>query len=181
MTPRCNRSAPGHRRDQRGFTLLELIVVLFIVIVLAALAAPSLREMNVRSIVKANTNDLVTALNLARAEAVKRGSDVAVVAQGGDWNNGWAIQTVGVVETLVTHDAIQPDFRVMGAATGGGANDRVVFTATGALRLATGYDFNVCRPSYSPGEAESRRIIVSATGSVRSRRDTTSSPAGNCS
>lgn len=181
MTPSPKPLARAPKQSQHGFTLLELIVTLAIIIALAAMAAPAMQEISIRSVVKANTNDLVTALNLARAEAVKRGRDVAVVAQGGDWNDGWLIQTVGVIETLVSHDPVKQDFQVLGAATGGGApNDRVVFTATGSLRTATGYDFSVCRPSFSPGNGESRRIIVSATGSVRSRRDTTSSPAGDC-
>jgi len=161
--------------------MLEVIVTLVIILTLGAIAAPAMREMGIRSVVKSNTNDLVTALNLARAEAVKRGRDVALVAETGNWNNGWTIQTVGVVETLVSHGPIKIDYRVLGAATGGGAPaDRVIFTSTGALRTATGYDFSVCRPTFARGDAESRRIIVAATGLVRSRRDTTSSPAGNC-
>ena len=62
----------------------------------------------------------------------------------------------------------------------GAAADRVIFTGTGALSVATGWDFSICRPTFAPGNAESRRVIVTATGTIRSRRDTTGAPAGAC-
>lgn len=160
--------------------MIELIVAMMIIIILSALAAPAMQEMTIRSVVRTNTNDIVTALNLARAEAVKRGRDVAIIAQGGDWNSGWVMQATGIADALMEHGPVKQDYRVLGAASGGGANDRVIFTATGTLRTATSYDFSVCRPSFDPGNAESRRIIVTATGTVRSLRDTSSSPAGGC-
>lgn len=169
------------KQNERGFTVFELIVTMFIIIILSALAAPAMQEMGIRSVVKANTNDLVTALNLARAEAVKRGRDVSVIAVASDWNDGWTIQAAGVAEALVSHDPIKQDYLVLGAPSGGGAADRVIFTSTGTLRTAMGYDFSICRPDFSPGNEESRRIIVTASGSIRSRRDTSSSPAGACS
>lgn len=168
------------RRAARGFTLIELIIAILVVAILATLALPAMSEFGVRANVSSNTNDLVAALNMARTEAVKRGRNVSLIATGGSWTSGWTVQTdAGVVVT--EHGAVVDEYRVLGAATGGGAPaDRVIFTATGALSLATGYDFSICRPTFAAGNAQSRRVIVSATGMIRSRRDTTAAPAGTC-
>ncbi|GMU42670.1 MAG: hypothetical protein AMXMBFR25_06560 [Lysobacterales bacterium] len=160
---------------------MELIVSIAILSILAAFAAPAMREFSIRANVNSTTNDIVVALNLARAEAVKRGANVSVVATGGDWNDGWSVQDAGGVE-LIAHGAVATDYTVLGAATGAGAPaDRVVFNRVGALDVATGYDFSICRPSSDADATQSRRIIVSGTGVVRSRRDTTGAPAGACS
>lgn len=181
MTPRPKLHARRVGPQQGGFTLLELVITLFLVIILAAMAAPAMREITIRSVVSSNTNDLVAALNLARSEAIKRGRDVALIAQNANWSEGWIMQQVGAAETLNAHDAIKADYRILGAATGAGAvSDRVIFTATGALRTATAYDFSVCRPGSNPGDADSRRILIAATGTIRSRPDTSGSPAGDC-
>lgn len=160
---------------------MELLITIVILSILAATAVPAMREYTIRSTVNATTNELIVALNMARAEAVKRGANVSVIAAGGDWNDGWSIQTAAG-EELNAHDAVADDYMVLGVATGGGApSDRVVFTGVGALNTATAYDFSVCRPAAHADSTQSRRIIISGTGMIRSRRDTTGAPAGSCS
>lgn len=181
MLPFPCRAVQPRRNAERGFTLMELIVTIAILAVLAAVAVPAMREFAIRANVNSTTNDIVVALNLARAEAVKRGANVSVIANGGDWSDGWTVQTAAG-EELISHEAVPVDYTVLGAATGAGAPaDRVVFTRVGALDVATGYDFSVCRPSSDADATQSRRIIVSGTGVVRSRRDTTGAPSGACS
>ncbi len=168
------------RRTALGYTMMELIITLMIISILSALAVPAMREFGVRANVSTTTNDIVVALNMARSEAVKRGRNVVVLANGGSWTSGWSVQTdAGAV--LIEHAAVAATYRVLGRGTGVGAlNDRVIFTATGAIAQATGFDFSVCRPTFAPGNAQSRRVIVGATGMIRSRRDTTAAPAGTC-
>lgn len=181
MTTRLQRAKRHHCRPQSGFTLLELIITICIVAILGVLAAPSLREARVNATVNGSTNDLVTALNMARSEAVKRGRNVVVVAEGGTWTAGWSVQEQATAQVLVSHPALPDEYRITAAAGGGGPSDTVVFAATGALAGATSFNFSVCRPSYSPGDAQSRRIIIEGPGSIRSRRNTSGSPAGSCS
>lgn len=161
--------------------MLEVLVSLALLAILAALALPSMREFIVRANVSSTTNDLVVALNLARAEAVKRGRDVAVVAAGAEWNEGWIVQTVSPANVLARYAARDAGYRVLGAASGSGApTDRVVFGATGGLRQAATYDFSVCRPAADADAAESRRIAIAGSGSIRTHRDASGSPAGSC-
>ncbi len=62
----------------QGFTLLELLVVIAIIGILMGIAIPSFRDMLNSSTLTTQTNQLVTALHLARSEAVKRGVRVTV-------------------------------------------------------------------------------------------------------
>lgn len=60
------------RRRLRGFTLIEGMVVIAIVAVLLALAAPSMQEMIQMRRLRGITDQLVTDLQYARSEAVTR-------------------------------------------------------------------------------------------------------------
>lgn len=83
-------------RRMRGFTLVELLITMAVVVIAASVALPSFREFSVNTGTKDNSNQLVGALNVARTEAITRGRPMAVIANGGDWNNGW--QVVGSKE-----------------------------------------------------------------------------------
>ena len=57
---------------QKGFTLIELLVTLTVIIILSTLAVPALRSFLQNNKAVTQTNLLVTAMNYARSEAVKR-------------------------------------------------------------------------------------------------------------
>ena len=74
-----------------GFTLLELIVVIAIASILLGIAIPSFTSIIRSTRLTTYTNDFVTALNLARSEAIKRGVSVTVRKLGSNWENGWNV------------------------------------------------------------------------------------------
>lgn len=78
-------------RKQRGFTLAEVLVVVAVVGILAAIAAPNLSDMVRRQRLKTAAFDVFSSLNLARSEAIKRNRQVSMRPNGGDWARGWLI------------------------------------------------------------------------------------------
>ena len=80
---------------QRGFTAIELMVTIAIVAVLAALAAPSFTSWAERWRVRQAAEELQSTLYFARSEAIKRGGDVVLRAEGSAWNNGWKVWHAG--------------------------------------------------------------------------------------
>ena len=78
-------------RRQSGFTVTELMVVVAIVGIIAAFAAPDMFEMIRRQRVKTATFDLFAGLTMARSEAIKRNLAVQVTPNGGDWAKGFVI------------------------------------------------------------------------------------------
>lgn len=65
-------------RLQRGFSAIELLIVMVIVSVLASIAVPSFTSMLNRGRVKGAGSDLYTDLQYARSEAVQRNAIVRV-------------------------------------------------------------------------------------------------------
>ncbi len=62
----------------RGFTMIELLVVITISAILVATAIPSFQWFIARNRASNASNDLLAALQLARAEAIRRGAPVSV-------------------------------------------------------------------------------------------------------
>jgi len=99
----------------RGFTLVELLVVLAVGAVLLAIAIPSYAFLVNSSRLAAMTNDLVSALHLTRSEAIKRNMRVTVCKTStamaetpacdttAGWQQGWLVfvdgGTKGVVDS----------------------------------------------------------------------------------
>jgi type IV fimbrial biogenesis protein FimT len=79
------------RGADRGFTLVELMTVVSVLTVLAAVAAPNLRSFNAGQSVKALAGDLTSDLMLARSEALKRSASVTLTPSGADWKAGWTV------------------------------------------------------------------------------------------
>jgi type IV fimbrial biogenesis protein FimT len=106
-----------------GFTLIELVITIVVASVLLAIGAPAFKDFIKNNRVTAQANDLVTAIQLARGEALKRGTGMVVCASkdqatctGKDtWTEGWiafsdlnrdGVPDVGTGKCLETEDCI---------------------------------------------------------------------------
>jgi type IV fimbrial biogenesis protein FimT len=90
-------------RAQRGFSLIELMVVVTIAAVMLGVAVPSFREFMAGQRVKNTAFDFAAALLLARSEAIKRNTPVTVAQAGASWAEGWTVAVGG--NTLSTKEA----------------------------------------------------------------------------
>lgn len=118
MYPPCNlpfrsikaRPSPPAARPLRGFSLIELMVAVAILAILLALAVPSFQDMIQRNRVRTAAADLTTGLNLARAEAIKRGLSVSLCVN--DTSNAWSVWASSEVRgTCEDEDGKPPPIR----------------------------------------------------------------------
>jgi type IV fimbrial biogenesis protein FimT len=86
------------KQIQRGFTLIELIVVMALMATIMAIAAPNISEMLANFRLSNSASALISDLNLARSEAIKSGKPVIILCQGApcsetpiNWAGGWVI------------------------------------------------------------------------------------------
>jgi len=85
---RTTQGAVMQRRQQSGFTLVELMITLAVAVILATLAIPSFVSFVEKSRLRGATDDLVALLNSSRAAAVKLQRDVNV-SLGGSASGSW--------------------------------------------------------------------------------------------
>lgn len=116
-----DRAALRHR----GFTLIELMVVVVVVAVLATLAGPSFRELFAKQRLRSTVSALNESLWLARSEATKRNADIGFSFS--DIGNGWIVKAG--TTTLHVQDAYP------GVSSAAGS---FVFNAYGRLSSGAG-------------------------------------------
>jgi type IV fimbrial biogenesis protein FimT len=118
LAPRGQAAASGEAG--RGFTLIELMVVVAMVAILMAVAVPSFRDATERNRVSAQINTFVSDLQLARSEAIKRGLAVSLCASsdGGScltsntWNTGWIMFVDPATSGSRTSASTQPLIKI---------------------------------------------------------------------
>lgn len=169
-----------------GFTLIELMVTIAIAAILMALAAPSFSATIASNRLSAQTNDLITALNAARSEAIRRGRRVTVCksadgtscASAGDWSKGWIAfedkDSDAVVDSgealLLVHDTGENLTAVKGTTN---VSAYVSFAPDGRAKLIDGSTqsgtLRICSKSSALGDARrARNVKVSPVGRVES-------------
>lgn len=80
-------STRGHAGASRGFTLVELMITIFVAAILIAVAVPSFQHMIASSKLTATTNDLIGAMRLARMTAIKSNAEVQFCSNDASANN----------------------------------------------------------------------------------------------
>ncbi len=165
-------------KNQHGFSILELMIVLAIVGIFAAIGIPSMRDQLLNTQVKTAATDAHLSLLLARSEAIKRAANVDVLAADGttpyDWAGGWSVLTTGTVTTLRTQEALT-GLTVDCNPTA--CPDRLTYSRTGRATPAT--EFRI----YINGndKVRMRCVSVSLSGKPRIEVDNNTNTGDGCS
>lgn len=175
---------PGALR-LRGFTLIETLMVVVIVAILASVAGPSMVDMYRTSRLSSASSALQVSLNLARSEAIKRGSDsrVTVVANGaaGVFTNGWTVFADGTTNANASvaptaDSATVTRLEVVAAPSGplsftpsAGAN-YFIYSGNGRLIDIAGNAVAGRQVWFSNANSDRFCLIVTNTGRVRTMR-----------
>ncbi len=148
-------------RQQRGFTIVELMTVVVILAIVAGIAAPSFRSLVGSMNTKAAAFDLISDLTTARSEAIKRNGTATIAPIGGSWANGWRISAGG--STL--RERSSPGSSVSISAPTAG----VTFGASGRLSgLADTSNLSWSVTSSVSG-VTARCIVITPTGAARAK------------
>jgi len=75
----------------KGFTLIELMVVVTVIAIMVAVAVPSFAQFISNYRATTAVNDVLQGITLTRNEALKRGRAVILLPNGGDWRQGWKV------------------------------------------------------------------------------------------
>jgi len=170
------RSRDG-KSGSRGFSLIELLVVMAIAAVLLGIGVPNMQQYVVSSRLSTAANEFFTALNLARSEAVRRGAQVTLLTNGAansrDWTSGWTMfvdansdGALGAGEEVLRVGAAQDaPMTIFGSANFGTS---VSFDSTGRLTSGGG-SFVICHGTalVADGIARSRALILNSAGRAR--------------
>jgi type IV fimbrial biogenesis protein FimT len=171
-------------RQIKGFTLIELMIGLALGAIILTLAVPSFSTAMKNNKVLSTTNELITDINFARGEAVKRGQPVVLCRSASPantsptcsgtantWTTGWLVfvDTNGddsydsATDTLVRiGNPVDESLTVKTNAT---ANQNVTYNPDGTTK--SGGNTAVFAVCDDRGESEGRQVQVNATGRPR--------------
>ena len=180
----------------KGFTLIELMVVIAVLAVLLSIAAPNFTAFQRNSELTSLANKLVGSINAARGEAMKAGRNSFVTPiNGTSWTSGWRVYvdmnadnsyTDGTDVLVQTQAATASFITISGSGNATSSSPYISFDSAGYARtvVVSGTSTGVSNLSLtiqrndvdSASRAEQTRlVIVARTGRIRACRPSTDS------
>jgi len=163
--------------SQAGFTMIELLTVVSIAAILAAVGIPSLLDTVRSAQLRSATSSLYDALLVARSEAVKRNAQVDVqpgttcvnpaTSNNASWTGGWSVQLAGC-STILQQFPATTNITIT-AVPGAG----ISYLPTGRITTtsASSFDFKSTKSATIP----ERCVVISASGQPSIRTGAASS------
>jgi type IV fimbrial biogenesis protein FimT len=167
---------------KRGFTAIELMIVLTIVGILAVLAVPSFRDLIVRMRIKNAASDLHTSLWFARSEAIKRNAAMVVrPVNAADWSQGWSVTVQAGGAVLTRQDPYpQITFTPTNAAYVAAPLASVIFAANGRQNGSGGAGIALVLTATDYPSAAARCVVLDPSGRPTVRQDRDGDPGDGC-
>lgn len=178
------------KNHENGFTLIELMVTVAVSAIVLSVAVPGFQDLIRNNRLATQANQLVTALNLARSEAIKRGVRVTVCktndpdattpscSTSANWQQGFIVfvdnaHLTGNRKGVI--DRADERVRVFGALTGstltGGANfaEGISYLPSGVSEgIKVGGAKGVADGSFTLcNSGTGRNVFINRTGRVR--------------
>ncbi|MHB8569919.1 MAG: GspH/FimT family pseudopilin [Metallibacterium sp.] len=165
-------------RNARGFTLLELMVVLIIVAIMLGIAIPDFRTVLLNRRLNGLIENLYNSLNYARSTALSNDEPVTVcpistagsTTCGTNWNTGWIVVkqpplgTSAVLNTTVL-STNGPTLKSVPIGSSSTQVTQVTFNGLGLLATAT--DQTLLVACDARGSKYARAITVYSTGFIQ--------------
>lgn len=164
----------GDYGPQSGFTIIELMVTMAIITIVATVAVPGFMTMSQDNRLAVRHNDFLGTLNLARNEALTRGTRVTICkwgigpdCNGQEWEDGWIVfvdtDADGIVDGGESVVRIYPPLNNNNTLRGiNTAANQIVFNAQGMLPAPGILTFCDSR-----GDTQARGLILSRSGQAR--------------
>lgn len=164
----------------QGFTIIELMITVALALIVLTIGIPNFRSIIQNNRATTITNDLVTALQTARSEAIKQRKSATVCRRnssgtdcedGTDWSVGWLVWRDDDGDDNLDNGEIQKVWDTLSS----GANSVTSTNAAGVTFLPTGKaepksDFTIDLVLSSCTGNQKRTIGVSAVGRIHSTR-----------
>lgn len=168
----------------RGFTLLEVLVVLALLAVLLSLAAPSLQGLRQKHQMQSQAEQFQASLMLARSEALRRQQRVTVCVRdssdgagpdcdlGGTWSQGWVVFVDGndngrreASETvLLLHQTLPGFLTLQGNST---VDSYISYGPQGRSQSTSGAFQAGTLTLCGAGQTQVWRVVINAVGKPR--------------
>ncbi|HMW22797.1 MAG TPA: GspH/FimT family pseudopilin [Burkholderiaceae bacterium] len=178
LRPNPAVAPPPRRVGSAGFTLVELLVALTVLMLGTLVVMPALSDFSARNRITAIEGDLMATIALARSEAARNGLPVLLVAASGGatgnaFGGGWRLvldsNSNSVADSSETelraHESPGVEVKVDGSSP-------VVFAASGYLNPVSAVTLTICRRS---GSSAGLAITISPSGQADSSAITTCS------
>jgi type IV fimbrial biogenesis protein FimT len=158
------------RQRARGVTLLELMTAIAVLAILAGVGVPAFTSVVRNSQISAESGNLITALNLGRSEALKRGMRVSVCGAAAanactddsDWSQGWLVFTdeFGDIGVIDAQDVVLQVWPAPLSGVGVNANVSAITFARDARAEFPG-DFTVLKSGCTKNQQREIEVVPS--------------------